>query len=149
MRDMNTIARCSRRQRGVGLVEVLIAVLVLCFGMLGIVGLQLVTLKNNQSSLERGVAVIQTHSIVDAMRADRANALTGLFNIAFDAPVPTGSTFATAALTAWRSNLAALLGPDATGSIACSGADCTIRVRWNDSLAGGKTDEVIETRVQL
>lgn len=146
---MNTIELRTRGQRGVGLVEVLIAVLVLCFGMLGIVGLQLVTLKNNQSSMERGVAVIQTHSIVDAMRADRANAMTGTFNIAFDAAVPSGTTFAIAALNSWRANLIALLGPDATGSIACNGADCTIRVRWNDSLAGGSDQQVIETRVQL
>jgi type IV pilus assembly protein PilV len=144
---MHTIS--MREQRGVGLVEVLIAVLVLCFGMLGIVGLQLVTLKNNQSSLERGVAVIQTHSIVDAMRADRSNAVTGAFNIGFDAAVPSGTSFANAALAAWRTNIQNLLGPDATGSIACDGADCWIRVRWNDSLAGGKTDEVIETQVQL
>ena len=41
-------------QRGVGLIEVLIAVLVLSFGMLGMVGLQTWSLRNNQSALERG-----------------------------------------------------------------------------------------------
>jgi type IV pilus assembly protein PilV len=141
-------AIAARTQAGVGLIEVLIAVLVLCFGMLGLIALQLTTLKQNQSALERGLAVVQSHSIIDAMRADRNNALSGGFNIALDAE-PNGNTFASIAIAAWRSDLQEMFGDDATGSIDCDGPRCTITVQWNDSLAGGSETETISTEVQL
>src|SRR5690606_41142905 len=50
----------------------------------------------------RGLAVVQTHSIVDAMRADRNSAESGAFNIALDADPPAGGTFANTAVAAWR-----------------------------------------------
>lgn len=139
-----------RVQAGVGLIEVLIAVLVLSFGMLGLAGLQLWNLKNNQSSLERGLAVVQSHSIIDAMHADRATATSGGFAIAMDAAAPTGTTFAQRALASWRANLLAALGPEATGSVVCNGAQCTVIVRWNDQRGtGGDSRQEIATQVQL
>ena len=122
------------KQRGVGLVEVLIAVLVLSIGLLGLAGLQLRTLRNNQSALERGMAVVQSHAIADAMRADRANAieLATEYDITLTAANPTGSLFREVAVRRWRENLVASLGAGATGSISCNGALCTIVVQWND-----------------
>lgn len=122
-----------RRQRGVGIVEILVAVLILSIGFLGLANLQMRTLRNNESALERGVAVMQTHAVADAMRADRTNAKAGLFNIALTSPAPTGITFREVALAAWRSNLINALGPGATGSVACNGTDCTIVIQWDDS----------------
>lgn len=138
------------KQRGVGLVEVLVAVLVIAFGMLGIVGLQMFSLRSNQSSMERGLAVVQTHSIVDAMRADRTSASNDLFDIASTA-TPSGTTFAAVALTEWRANLVTALGDGATGSVSCNGMRCTITVIWNDSRAGGDTATThsVVTEVQL
>lgn len=140
-------------QRGVGLIEVLIAVLVLSFGMLGLVGLQTWSLRNNQSALERGMATIQTHSILDAMRADIVSARNGAFDIAIDAATPalTGtSTYRDVAIATWRQSLADSLNPTATGAIDCDGALCTITVRWNDARAtdGSETHDVV-TEVQL
>jgi type IV pilus assembly protein PilV len=147
------------KQRGVGLVEVLIAVLVLSIGLLGLAGLQLRTLRNNQSSLERGMAVAQTHFIVDAMRADRANAieLATSFNISLTAVNPTGPLFRQVAIRRWRENLVAALGTGATGSINCNGALCDIVVQWNDQRGsqGSTAEETaaathqVTTQVQL
>ena len=124
-----------QRQRGVGLIEVLIALLVLSFGMLGMAGLQMWSLKYNQSAMERGMAVVETHTIADAMRADRAAALRDEFDITLDADAPSGNTFAQMSVRAWRESLEDALGPDATGSVDCNGARCEIRVRWNDTRA--------------
>lgn len=137
------------RQRGVGLVEVLIAVLVLAFGMLGLVGLQLFTLKSNQSSFERGLAVVHTHSIIDALRADRNAAVNGQFNIGLDDDAPAGTAFTDTALATWRANLIAGLGPNATGSVDCDGSACTILVQWNDQRAGGEENMSFATEVEL
>lgn len=142
--------RSYRRQRGVGLIEVLIAVLVLSFGMLGLAGLQMWTLRNNQSALERGMAIVQTHSIVDTMRADRTSAINNGFDLALDAEAPAGASFAALSLSAWRANLAAVLGPGATGSVDCNGTLCTVAVRWDDQRgSGGSETQTISTEVQL
>jgi type IV pilus assembly protein PilV len=139
-----------RTQRGVGLIEVLIAVLVLSFGMLGLVGLQTWSLRNNQSALERGMATVQTHSIVDAMRADRETAINGGFDVAIDEDTPTGTSFADVAIANWRAGIAEALNPTATGSVDCNGARCTVVVRWNDSRAqGGVATQEITTEVEL
>jgi type IV pilus assembly protein PilV len=138
------------RQRGVGIVEVLVAVLVLSIGLLGLAGLQVRTLRNNQSALERGVAVVETHAIADAMRADRTNATNGLFDIDLDDADPTGTTFANAVLAGWRENLRATLGDEATGKVDCNGALCEIVVQWNDERAtAGATEQQLVTWVQL
>jgi type IV pilus assembly protein PilV len=151
-RSGNTRAHACdlRKQSGVGLIEVLVAVLVLSFGMLGLVGLQLWSLRNNQSALERSMAVMQSHSIVDAMRADRVNAMDHKFDIAIDASVPAGTDFAKTALTSWRANLREALGPNATGAVACDGPRCLITVRWNDERAAeGNDQQEVVTEVQL
>jgi type IV pilus assembly protein PilV len=149
----------NESQRGVGLIEVLIALLVLSFGMLGMANLQMWSLKYNQSAMERGMAVVETHSIADAMRADRAAALRDEFDIALEADAPSGNTFAQMSVRTWRESLAASLGPDATGSVECNGSRCDIRVRWNDTRGtyrdtedGGNTEDqfqVVLTVVQL
>jgi type IV pilus assembly protein PilV len=139
-----------RAQRGVGIVEILVAVLVLSIGLLGLAGLQMRTLRNNESSLERGVAVFETHAIADAMRADRVNAMNNQYNIDFADPAPTGSTFHERALFAWRGNLSSSLGAGATGKVLCSGPLCTITVRWDDSrVNGGSQTYTVVTQVQL
>lgn len=139
----------GRSQRGVTLVEVLVTVVVLSFGLLGLAGLQLGALRNNQSALERSLAVVESYSIVDAMRVDRVNAINGAFDLAL-ADAPAGATFADNELIKWRARLANALGPTATGAVDCNGADCTIIVQWNDERGlGGESAQQIATQVQL
>lgn len=149
----------NKSQRGVGLIEVLIALLVLSFGMLGMAGLQMWSLKYNQSAMQRGMAVVETHSIADAMRADRAAALRAEFDLGLEAGPPSGNTFAQRSLRTWRQSLTAALGPDATGAVDCDGALCTISVRWDDTRGTNTTPDaqgntaavlqVVTTMVQL
>ena len=69
-------------QRGVSLLEVLVAVVILSVGLLGLAGLQLSALRNNQSSAERSNAVMLTYSILEAMRADPDAVRSSAFDIA-------------------------------------------------------------------
>jgi type IV pilus assembly protein PilV len=128
----------------------MVAVLVLSIGLLGLAGLQLRTLRNNQSSLERGVAVVEIHAIADAMRADRISADNDLFNIALADAAPAGTTFAQTVLRGWRNNLTNALGATATGSVNCDGLLCTIVVQWDDTRAtAGSATQTLTTQVQL
>ncbi len=143
-----------RAQRGVGIIEVLIALLILSIGLLGMAALQVRTMRNNESALERSMAVAETHAIADAMRADRINAINGRFDLALDAEPPngedTGGTFRETVLRAWRSNIENALGEDATGSVDCDGPLCEIVIQWNDSRgAEGQEEQQITTWVQL
>jgi type IV pilus assembly protein PilV len=72
--------RLCSGQTGVGLIEVLIAVVVLSIGFLGIAALQARALANNNSAMMHTQATVASYSILDAMRADRANALAGGYN---------------------------------------------------------------------
>ncbi len=136
------------RQRGVGLIEVLIAVLVLAFGMLGMAGLQSHALRANQSALERGMAVVQMQSIADVMRADRVRAANGEYDIGIDAASPTGATFRDVTIADWRLSLRQSLNDTATGSIDCNGENCAITVRWDDSRAASGSAQVEEAAEQ-
>lgn len=129
-------------QCGAGLIEVMIAVLVLSIGMLGMTGLQAWALRNSQSAHERGMVVVQTHFIADAMRADRVNAINGQYDIDVDDTTPTGTTFAVTAIKEWRESLQQTLGPSASGGIDCDGPICVITVQWSD---GRGTRDVSDT----
>lgn len=150
MRGGSSTHFLRRRQSGVGLIEVLVAVLVLSIGLLGLAGLQLRSLRNNQSALERGVAVVETHAIADAMRADRVGADNDEFNIALTDAAPGGATFAETVVRGWRENLINALGDGATGSVDCDGMLCTIVVEWDDTRGtGGAAQQQLTTQVQL
>ena len=71
---------CARHQAGVGLIEVLVAVLVLSIGFLGVAALQARSLSTNNSAMVRSMATIASYSILDAMRADIAGARANAYN---------------------------------------------------------------------
>src|SRR6266404_3862053 len=64
------------RQRGMTLIEILVAIVVLSVGLLGLAGLQLKGLQVNQGSIYRWQAAMLAEDIADRIRADRAGAGT-------------------------------------------------------------------------
>lgn len=145
------------KQTGVGLIEVLIAVLVLSIGFLGIAALQAKSLSTNNSSMSRTQAVIESYSILDAMRADRTNALAGAYNqtvTANNCPAP-GGGLVSDQLSSWCTELGNNgLGATAntTGNVTClATGDCTITIQFDDSRAGagGADKQKVITRAML
>jgi type IV pilus assembly protein PilV len=147
-------------QSGVGLIEVLVAVLVLSIAFLGIAALQAVSLSTNNSAMARSMATVASYSILDAMRTDTASAKAGKYNYAVDAPIkanacPTDTTtLAQVQIGQWCGQLGHSLGATAntTGSINCSATgDCTITITFDDSRAGsgGINGQQVVTRAML
>ncbi|HEY5849431.1 MAG TPA: type IV pilus modification protein PilV [Lysobacter sp.] len=143
------------RQRGVGLIEVLIAVLILAIGLLGIAALQAVALRNSQSALERSQAVVRSYDILEAMRVNVAEARSGGYDMPMTCTSPAPGTRGSSAgrlagndLVAWISAIHAELGERGCGKIACKAVaapgsqttDCTVTVRWDDSRGSGGSD---------
>lgn len=123
-----------RAQSGFGLIEVMIAVVILAIGLLGVGATLAVTLRNNQSSMHRTQASIQAHAAMDMMRADKANAVIGKYNLSsWTCDAPSDDNSQGAALASWMGALKSELGPDACGRIVCSNLLCSVDVKWDDS----------------
>lgn len=136
---------------GVGLIEVLIAVVILSFGMLGIAALQGTSLRNSQSSLERSQAVVQTYAILDAMRANLDVARIGGYDLtAMTCAAPNAGDLAHTDLHDWIVGLQSQLGASACGQIACGSLSCKVTVRWDDSHGlGGNSAQQLVTETRL
>lgn len=157
---MNASFSSRRQQAGVGLIEVLVAVVVLSFGMLGMAALQATSLRNSQSALERSEAVMQTYSMLDAMRANLDVARINGYNLAtLTCAVPNaGNGSGPAALAAsdlhdWILSLHATLGETACGKVTCGSTSCEITVQWDDSrgthAAGDSSPMTLVTETRL
>jgi type IV pilus assembly protein PilV len=148
-------------QAGVGMIEILVAVLVLSIGCLGIAALQARALSTNNSSLARSMATVASYSILDAMRADLVNAVGNSYNttVKANACPAAGASLASAQINQWCGQLGANLGATANtiGTIACTAAagttttNCTITIQFDDSRAGdgGSTTQSVITQALL
>ena len=138
------------RMRGIGLIEVLVSVLVLGVGLLGVAAMQSTALQGGQSSMETSQAVMQTNAIIEAMRANPANA--GSYATGGKRCAATGGGgLAGDDLDNWITGLQASIGGGAStcGTIAFNGAVATITVEWDDSRAGGDSERELVTEARI
>jgi type IV pilus assembly protein PilV len=68
------------RQRGFTMLEVLISMVIIAFGLLGVAGLQAFALKNSQSATFRSTAVLLAADLSDRVRANAGGAIDGNYN---------------------------------------------------------------------
>lgn len=100
----------ARKESGFGMVEVLVALVVLSLGLLSIAGLQIISIRSIHSSFVRGQAVLSAYTIADRMRANRlavrdlGGAAIGFYNSAdgatYQAPLDNNCTEGAGAATA-------------------------------------------------
>ncbi len=133
---------------GFTLIEVLIAMLILSVGLLGLAGLQATGLKTNHSAYMRSQAVAYGYDIIDRMRANRLNALSGNYNIAIGAGAPSGTSIAQTDLREWKNLIAGQL-PAGDASANVNGGTVTVVVQWDDSRAQGGTAETTTVQTEL
>jgi type IV pilus assembly protein PilV len=142
--------RSAAAVRGVGLIEVLVAVLVLAIGLLGVAAMQATALRNSQSSLERSQGVMHVYTILDAMRANPAAARAGAYVMGMTCTVPAAGDLVANDKRTWIDMLQQNLGPTACGQVTCAGALCTISVRWDDSRGtSGSTTQTFSTTTRI
>ncbi len=140
----------SARMSGMSLVEVLVSVLVLGIGLLGIAAMQSVALRGGQSSLETSQAVMQSTAIIEAMRANRAEAAN--YNTGAMVCTPgAGGTLAQNDLMEWITAMQGSIGGGITtcGQVLNCPDACEITVRWDDSRGGGSATRDIVTRTRI
>lgn len=136
-------------QQGVSLLEVMVSVLILAFGLLGLAALQTNALRNNQSSFQKTQAIMLTYFITDAIRLDRTNVANYTMAKTCTAPTSASGVVGTNKQL-WLQHIQANLGNSGCGEISCNGNNCTIRVYWNDERGtGGSSSAVIETNTRF
>jgi len=140
MRQANSTEYSARAaQRGVSLIEVLVAVVILTIGLLGLAGLQAGGMRVSQGATFRGLASQYAYDMADRMRANLASARAGNYSLSLGAtyPVSLSSTAVTNDLNDWMTRMRAVL-PAADGSIAVNGNAATITIQWDDRRAAAR-----------
>ena len=126
-------APAMKSVRGLTLIEILVAVLVVSVGLLGLAGLQAGALQQNHTAYTRTQVTNLAADITDRMRANRERAEAGDYDIAFDESAPSGSTVAASDLRTWRDLIDDVL-PRGTGAVTVDGDDdVTVRICWLDT----------------
>lgn len=135
------------QQRGVSLIEVLVAVVVLSLGVLAMAGLQLSSLRGSQGALLRSQAATLTTDMIERMRSNLNNANT--YAIAFGAGDPTGTTVRDIDIRDWRARVRSLPGGRGEIEIDLANERAIVRVEWDDRRAGGAQQQVHAVEVRL
>ena len=104
-----------KKNAGFTLIEVLIAMVVLAVGLLGLAGLQVTSLKNNQSAYNRSQATQLAYDLADRMRANIAGVAT------------------------YTTGMAAAIANCKNNTTGCSPVEMAINdlYEWNCAVAGG------------
>ena len=131
---------------GFTLLEVLIAIVVLSFGLLGLAGLQAVGIKNTTDANVRTLAIQQAYDIADRIRANTVGATAGAYDsITNTVPADPGCIASGCTATQlrdydqrfWNTNNRNML-PSGGGTVAVVGTmaipnkQYLITVMWND-----------------
>lgn len=122
-------------QQGFGLIEILVALLILAIGLLGMASLQTASLQQTTGSQARTQAIFLAEDLVERIRANRPNindyvladpdALDCDTDFAID-----NSGVAEDDLEEWRNSLACLL-PGGNGEVSVNGNTITVDVTWS------------------
>lgn len=139
------------RQRGVTLIEVLVALLIMCIGLLGAAAIQLNALKYTDSSSISSQASFVAYDMMDRIRANSTN--VSQYALANLAAAPTAGNLASAVTQDrfdFGANVTAIGGTGA--SIVVNGFVVTITISWDDTRAAsavtmsGSSDNTNNTR---
>ncbi len=137
---------CKRKQSGSSMVEVLVTLVVIATGLLGIASMQMVSMKNANSSYQRYVASLYAYDMMERMRSNPAGVNAGQYNNI----TANGSGTATAcdnnnvcssaqmaAWDAWKwGNQISDKLPNGVGTVAVGSDGYVITVSWSEQDTG-------------
>lgn len=141
-----TEAKYIPRQNGISMVEVLVAIVVLSFGLLGLAGLQADGLRSNNDAYMRSQATLLAYDMLDRMRANLQGVENGFYDDLFSTtPADPGCISSGCSIQEmsehdafeWNGNLSELL-PGGQGRVIGSGSGSifTITVMWDERRTG-------------
>ncbi len=146
-----------RNNSGLTLIEALISVLVVSIGFIGLTNIQSNNLKTNQSAFYNSQAVVLGNFMLDALRANKAQAIAGDYNLGTLASphctVPSDTNLVTHDQHLWMSALKNQIANSAStcGVINCDTTTkiCVVTVFWDDTRASGLANRSVEVASRL
>lgn len=122
---------------GFTLIEVLITILVMAFGMLGFALLQTMSVRFTQSANYRTQSTNLAYEMLDQIRVNRVASAAYLGDYEASTagcdPATGANVGADDYRTAWACRLSKTLGENATANVAQDGDDIVVRITWGDS----------------
>ncbi|MCL1635129.1 type IV pilus modification protein PilV [Luteimonas sp. SX5] len=149
--------RPMRMQRGFSMIEVLVTLVILAFGLLGFALLQTMNLRYTQSANHRTQATNLAYDLLDQMRANRLSAAkytdasfeedevngSNCSRPVGELPIPVSSV-----VTRWQCQVVEALGDDATATVTYADGLATVTLTWGDRISiEAPTSFVVETRL--
>ncbi|WP_193907593.1 type IV pilus modification protein PilV [Cellvibrio polysaccharolyticus] len=134
----------NNKQAGVGLLEVLIAVLILSVSLLAIASLQSRSLQYNQSAYVRSQVNILAYDIFDRIRSNRPDIAS--YALSFGDEAPSGGGIANTDMKTWMESMQRVL-PEAEAELACTPVEsdklhkCKVSIRWTENNIFDEQDE--------
>lgn len=138
MKRTQTIVSAHRASRGFTLIEVMISVLVLGFGLLGFALLQTMSVRFSQSANHRTQATNLSYELLDQMRGNRVLWRSYLGNYAAPANTGTACKMSAAQVTPlmyrnyWQCQLGDMLGDGATAVVQELNGAVRVSITWGD-----------------
>ena len=154
--------RARSAQRGVGLIEILVAVVLLSLGFLAAARMQVESMRSSQSAYFTSQANLLAADMVDRMRLNTTGVLAGLYDAVDTADAIADPNCRTKACTAaelaaqdafdWRSHfiesgsvrplLPGVDGTPANGTVTSLGdGSYQVRIRWSEVIDNENTDQ--------
>lgn len=126
-------------QSGIGLIEVIVALLVFAFGALSAVNSQIISLSGSNTAETHSTVNTLTHEMLEILKADSVRALSNTYDIDFEEaePLASDSSLVTELVVDWRSRVLNEL-PDGVGRIECDPDSCEVSLRWREAALNGE-----------
>jgi len=134
-------------QRGVGLIEVLIALIVLAIGALGVANLQTASNVAMRNSADYFKLNELSYSIMEQLKGDSVNAEAGEYNTGYSETLSNASVpdEVSAKINAWKNTVNHIL-PLGEMQINCAASECLVSLRWYETSSAGSTEAVYNLR---
>jgi len=168
---ITSFSSCHQYQKGYGLIEILVSMLVLAIGLLGVAGLQTQSIRFNHEAYLRTQATVLAHDIIDRMRVNRTTAIdTDKYKFALnDSPLASvtsceiaeciASDIAVYDFAQWRADIASSL-PNGKGAVtpidrvgAQTWREFTVQISYDsastDSNASSPTTVTLDYRTRI
>lgn len=141
-----------KSQRGIGMIEVLVALLILAIGLLGLASLQTTGLNQTNEARNRSQAVLLAQDMLERMRANRKN-LSDYAFAAGSAPdcdtdfaIDDDGAVAANDVDEWRNSVSCLL-PAGDASVEVDSNAVTISLSWEDKTSADDGEIVMEAEI--
>lgn len=136
----------KKKHQGFTMIEVLITILIVAFGLLGFAGLLTKSIQDNRVAYMRSQATVLAYSAIESMRVNRSAAISGSYTIAIGSNIG-GTSVAALDVQAWKTDLSQFL-PEGDGSISVdTDGNATIVIQWDDDGDGIATSFTTQTSI--